>query len=103
MPFDTILATSRVADLRNAGSPLDSEFLDHSLSKATACSPIPPVIRFSADGVGGLPDESVSPEPNPSDLQPAEDLSSRKWLVQDRLGGAMVRHGDRVFGRVSQS
>ena len=42
------------------------------------------------------------PRSNTPQCQHADNFTSRKWLVQDRLAGAMVRHGDRVFSRVGQ-
>ena len=102
MPFNTISATSRVADLLDAGSLLDIELTDLLTSRVTTCSSIPQVVWFRASEVCDPFGTSDAPEADFTKVRHAVLFTSRKWLVQDRSGGAMVRHGDRVFSRVGQ-
>ncbi|MEO6967600.1 MAG: hypothetical protein ABI132_03970 [Rhodanobacteraceae bacterium] len=103
MLFDTISPVVFATDLLLVESPLDVESTHRSLPKIAVHAPKPHFVRF-IEGDGSRPsDNPISLIVKHRDLQHAEEFTSRKWLVQDRLGGAMVRHGDRVFGRVSQS
>lgn len=103
MLFDIISPIVFAVDLLLSGSPLDAELTRRSPQKVAACFPNRQFVRLAADAIRSLLDDSVPLTTKPRDLQHAEEKTKRNDLVQDRSGGAMVRHGDRVFSRASQS
>ena len=62
MLFDTILATSRAADLPNAGSSLDAEFPNLSLSRVTARSPFLRSFGSARTMLAAFPTNPFSPQ-----------------------------------------
>ena len=103
MLFDIISPIVFAVDLLLSGSPLDAELTRRSPQKVAACFPNRQVVRLTADAVSSLLDDSVPLINKPRNLQHAEGKAKRNDLVQDRLAGAMVRHGRHFLGSVSQS
>ncbi len=89
MLFESISSIVFAADSPPVGSPLDAELTRRSAQQVAITFPNPPFVRLIEGVLRHLFDESDVTEAGATKGQPADTLTRRNELVQDRDAGSV--------------